>query len=405
MKEAQTTIPHLFRCPISLDLFQDPVTLCTGHTYDRSSIEKWLAAGNLTCPVTMQKLHDPSIVPNHTLRHLIDRWLQLGSQFDPGYSNYLAALKQSLESEETTLENKLQALEKIRVLSDEYCSLKRSCFFQLGLLPLLLELVFGRLQPPQLSKHDMQQFIEVALCCILKLLHLGSLEPLNMLKQESKIATFLLIFEQGNSMVRTSLCDLMDLAVSSSDPETHELCFMLGNCHKLVSEIVVLVDQNFKAGIKGISALCSLQSNRENLVKAGAIDGIIKYIISGCERERRREKILMAPLAMAILEKLVVLENGKEALINNPNGIKTLVKMVFRVSDQECSEGAVGSLVIVCRDFGRAREEAIAAGILTQLLLLLQSRCGDTTKTKARLLLRLLRSKLADAQRPQRQPN
>ena len=75
MNEAQIeiTIPHLFRCPISLDLFEDPVTLCTGQTYDRSSIEKWFSAGNLTCPVTMQKLHDPSIVTNHTLRHLINQ--------------------------------------------------------------------------------------------------------------------------------------------------------------------------------------------------------------------------------------------------------------------------------------------------------------------------------------------
>ncbi|KAJ0973123.1 hypothetical protein J5N97_021082 [Dioscorea zingiberensis] len=69
------SIPLLFRCPISLDLFTDPVTLSTGQTYDRPSIEQWLARGNRTCPVTMQRLHDTSLVPNHTLRHLIDQWL------------------------------------------------------------------------------------------------------------------------------------------------------------------------------------------------------------------------------------------------------------------------------------------------------------------------------------------
>ncbi|WP_423787569.1 U-box domain-containing protein, partial [Klebsiella pneumoniae] len=68
MKVAEMTIPPLFICPISLDLFTDPVTVSTGHTYDRGSIEKWLATGNLTCPVTMQKLQDPSMVPNCTLR-------------------------------------------------------------------------------------------------------------------------------------------------------------------------------------------------------------------------------------------------------------------------------------------------------------------------------------------------
>ncbi|KAJ1401257.1 Zinc finger, RING/FYVE/PHD-type [Sesbania bispinosa] len=396
MNEAQIeiTIPHLFRCPISLDLLEDPVTLCTGQTYDRSSIEKWLAAGNLTCPVTMQKLHDPSIVPNHTLRHLIDQWLQLGHQFDPGNSatiDYLAALKHSLESPEATLESKFQTLEKIRVLSDEYCSFKKSCFQQLGFLPLLLGLVFQRADPHHLSKNHME-FAELALCCILKLLPFVSLEPLNMIKEESKLETFLLLFEKGTSLVKISLCHLIDSTPAS---QTEEVCHMLGNCQKVVHEIVLAVSQNCevsKAAIKAMTALCSLQSNRESLVRAGAIDGIIKYISLSVSGSETRQKNL-APLAMVTMKKLLVLESGKEAVVNHPNGIETLVKMVFRVSNQECSDSAVGILLILCRDFGRAREEAIGTGVLTQLLFLLQSQCGTKTKTKARMLLKLLRSK------------
>lgn len=391
MNQAQIeiTIPHLFRCPISLDLLEDPVTLCTGHTYDRSSIEKWLAAGNLTCPVTMQKLHDPSIVPNHTLRHLIDQWLQLDHQFDPGNSatiDYLATLKDTLESQVATLENKLLALEKIRVLSVEYCSFKRSCFLQLSFLPLLLELVFGR-EYAQLTKSHME-FKELALSCILKLLPLVSLEPLNMIKDESKFATFLVLFEKGSISVKTSLCHLIESTASS---QTEEVCYMLGNSHKLVHEIVLNVQQNSevsKAAIKAMTALCSLQSNRESLVRAGAIDGIITYI-SGSETRQKN----LAPLAMSMLEKFLVLESAKEALVNHPNGVETLVNMVFKVCNQECSEGAVGVLLIVCGDFGSAREEAIGAGVLTQLLFLLQSQCSIKTKTKARMLLKLLRSK------------
>ncbi|KAJ6760671.1 hypothetical protein OIU79_025501 [Salix purpurea] len=37
-----------FRCPISLELMTDPVTVSTGQTYDRSSIQRWLKAGNMT---------------------------------------------------------------------------------------------------------------------------------------------------------------------------------------------------------------------------------------------------------------------------------------------------------------------------------------------------------------------
>jgi len=384
MNEAQIeiTIPHLFRCPISLDLFEDPVTLSTGQTYDRSSIEKWFSAGNLTCPVTMQKLPDPSIVPNHTLRHLIDQWLQLGPQFGNSATiDYLASLKHTLESPE--LENKLQALEKIRVLSDEYCSFRKSCFHQLSFLPLLLELVFGT----EFTKCHMK-LTELALSCIIKLLPLVSLEPLNMIKDESKLATFLLLFEKGTGSVKTSLCHLID---STTSPQTEEVCQMLGHSQKLVREIVVLVRQGSevsKVAIKAMLGLCSLQSNRDNLVRAGAIDGVIIYI-SGCETRQKN----LAPFAMAIIKNLLVLESAKEALVNHPYGVATLVKMVFRVCNQECSESAVGILAIVCRDFGRAREEAIGAGLLTQLLFLLQSQCSPKTKTKARMLLKLLRSK------------
>ncbi|CAJ1937807.1 unnamed protein product [Sphenostylis stenocarpa] len=386
MNESPNTIPPLFRCPISLDLLEDPVTLCTGQTYDRSNIEKWLAAGNLTCPVTMQKLHDPSIVPNHTLRHLIDQWLQLGPLFDPANPetstfDSLASLKRNLESHESSLENKLRALRKISLLSDEYCSFNKSCFLQLNFLPLLLKLVFGT----QVSINHMINFIELALCCIQKLLPLGSLEPLNVIKDGSKLATFVLLFEKGTNSVKTGLCCIIDSASSSS--ETVDLCYTLGNTHKLVHEIVQVVNQNYEVSgdaIKAMSALCSLQSNRGSLVRGGAIDGIMRYISS----ERRN----MTPLAVRIVEKLMGLESAKVALVNHPNGVQTLVNMVFRVSDQECSESAVEVLLVVCGEFERAKDKAMESGVLTRLLLLLQSQCSNTTKSKARMLLKLLRS-------------
>lgn len=396
MNKAQTeiTIPHLFRCPISLDLLEDPVTLTTGQTYDRSSIEKWISAGNFTCPVTMQKLHDLSFVPNHTLRHLIDQWLQLGAQFEPSSNNsatidYLASLKHTLESHDSTLETKLKSLEKISVLSDEYCSFRKSCFQQLSFLPLLLELVFG-LSDSQLSENHME-FVEIALSCILKLLPIVNLEPLNIIKDESKLERFIFLFEKGTSSIKTSLCLVIDHSTATA--QTEEVCEVLGNSQKLVHEIVQVVfnknyDKVSEAAIKALSALCSLESNKESLVKGGAINGIITYI-SRCENRQKN----LAPLAMATMKKLLVLESGKEALVNHVNGIETLVKMVFKVCNQECSESAVEILSIVCSDFGNAREVAIGAGVLSQLLFLLQSQCGTKTKTKARMLLKLLRSK------------
>jgi hypothetical protein len=69
-------VPALFKCPISLELMRDPVVLSTGQSYERSSIEPWLEAGNHTCPATMQKLSSLELVPNHTLRRLIQNWCE-----------------------------------------------------------------------------------------------------------------------------------------------------------------------------------------------------------------------------------------------------------------------------------------------------------------------------------------
>uniref|UniRef100_A0A1D1XMS8 RING-type E3 ubiquitin transferase n=1 Tax=Anthurium amnicola TaxID=1678845 RepID=A0A1D1XMS8_9ARAE len=78
--EGEVVLAHLnpeeFRCPISLELMQDPVTVSTGQTYDRASITKWLKSGNHTCPVTGKRLRNPNPVPNATLRKLILQFCQ-----------------------------------------------------------------------------------------------------------------------------------------------------------------------------------------------------------------------------------------------------------------------------------------------------------------------------------------
>ena len=67
--------PDHFLCPISKELMRDPVTIFSGVTYDRKSIEKWFFTyKKKTCPATMQQVSDFSITPNHTLKRLILSW-------------------------------------------------------------------------------------------------------------------------------------------------------------------------------------------------------------------------------------------------------------------------------------------------------------------------------------------
>ncbi|KAL2549858.1 U-box domain-containing protein 25 [Forsythia ovata] len=53
---------------------RDPVTVCTGQTYDRTSIESWVATENTTCHFTCSLLTDFTLILNHTLWRLIQEW-------------------------------------------------------------------------------------------------------------------------------------------------------------------------------------------------------------------------------------------------------------------------------------------------------------------------------------------
>lgn len=393
-RDSQMSIPHLFRCPISLDLFTDPVTLCTGQTYDRPSIERWLADGNLTCPVTMQRLRDPSLVPNHTLHHLIDQWLLAGPPDhrssrqeqavrpvdDAGFS--LATLRGDLQSSGATAARKLETLRRIRTLALE-SDVGQSCLIQLGFFSLLLQLLFHARPPcePELA--------EVALDCVLSLSPSAHAASLDMLREAPCLDSLVHLLEHGSIKVKTSLCSLLEAITAS--PQSEELSLVIGQTRRVLQGLVSLLTERSGGGAasdaaaRAVSGLCSLEPNRESAVRDGAVDSLVTYLGHANPRN--------AAMALATLELLVGLDTGVRALLRNPSAVRVLVKMVFRVSSHHRgSEHAVGALLLVCGSSGRARVEAVNAGALTQLLLLLQSQCGSKAKTKSRALLKLLSS-------------
>ncbi|KAL9330155.1 hypothetical protein ACSQ67_005158 [Phaseolus vulgaris] len=67
--------PKDFVCPITSHIFDDPVTLETGQTYERKAIEEWFNRGNSTCPITRQKLQNIQLPKtNYVLKRLIASW-------------------------------------------------------------------------------------------------------------------------------------------------------------------------------------------------------------------------------------------------------------------------------------------------------------------------------------------
>jgi len=292
------------------------------------------------------------------------------------------------------LEQKIQALEKIRYLSEDLPT-KNEGLIQMGFFPLILGVAVGA----RLSQ-EMMELVEKALDCALKLMPFSCLGDSDALMEESKFEYFRVLFKDGTFAVKKSLFKLIEALSMSSSFETKELTNKIGNETKVLQGLITSLDdyqQNSEVSEAAIKAILSLLTStegtkcRENFVKQGLIHSLVTYIL---EAERKEKN--MAAKATRALEMVLELESGKKAFLENevPNGgVRALVKMVFRVSgDDEGSESAVNSLMILCCESLEVREEAICGGILTQLLLLLQSQCSGRTKTRARMLLKLLRS-------------
>lgn len=66
-----------FCCPIHQELMVDPVIAADGHTYDRSSISRWLSDHD-SSPKTGQALPSLQLVQNHNLKRLISDLIREG---------------------------------------------------------------------------------------------------------------------------------------------------------------------------------------------------------------------------------------------------------------------------------------------------------------------------------------
>lgn len=382
-REKRMMIPELFLCPISLDLMSDPVTLlATGHTYDRRNIQRWLA-GRRTCPVTMHTLPDKSeLAPNRTLKHLIDRWLLTGRTLSVS-DLALPTLTDNLTEEQDDTAVLEETLRIVRCLSPP------------GLCASLLVLLLRA--PPSPAP-----VLELALDCLVASPSKHELATALQQEEEHKTKKImpLIAFQlrQGSSVkVKTGLCRLIQILGSAG---AH---LLLGRSEQVMgalgAALVLHADNDAAVSSAALRAMWSLirlpdEATRETAVAAGAVDALLSYISSG---HKTKKKNLLLPLALETLELLLTsVDAARQAMYARSgaggSGTATLVRMVFRVPSDGGSEHAIGSLLVTCRESGIVRVDAINAGLLEQLLLLLQTQCSPKAKTNARALLKLLRA-------------
>ena len=65
------SIPNECFCPITHEIMEDPVIAQDGHTYERAAIQRWFDTGRRTSPKTGAQLLSIELLPNYTMRSLI----------------------------------------------------------------------------------------------------------------------------------------------------------------------------------------------------------------------------------------------------------------------------------------------------------------------------------------------
>ena len=61
-------------CPLTKELFIDPVMTCDGNTFERHAIEGWLKTSDIS-PLTKEKLESKFLMPNPIVqKHILDHY-------------------------------------------------------------------------------------------------------------------------------------------------------------------------------------------------------------------------------------------------------------------------------------------------------------------------------------------
>ncbi|XP_051146577.1 U-box domain-containing protein 26-like [Andrographis paniculata] len=384
-------IPYHFRCPISLELMHDPVTVCTGQTYDRSSIESWVATGNTTCPVTRAPLTDFTLIPNHTLRRLIQDWCVANRCFgveriptpkqpaDPILVRSL--LNQAAAGGSVGV--RISAVRRLRGLAREL-EKNRSVMAACGAQGILLSIVLadaggggGGLEPSELS---------VEALGILAMFPLSESECIYVASDVESVGFLVnLLFHSLIEVRVNSAAVIENVAAGIRSPELRERISGADGVFEGIIGILnypLVYPRALKIGVKSLFALCLAKQNRHRAVAAGAVEALIDRLaeFEKCDAER----------ALATAELLCRIPAGCAAFASHPQTVPLLVNIILKISDR-ATEYAAGALLSLCSSSDGSRTEAVAAGVLSQLLLLVQSDCTERAKRKAQMLLKLLR--------------
>lgn len=373
-------VPHFFLCPISLEIMKDPVTVPTGITYDRESIEKWLFSGkNTTCPVTKQVISDAELTPNHTLRRLIQSWCMLNAIEripTPKPQINQAQIAKILNEGAKSPQNQAKCLRRLQSIAAENATNKRT-MEAAGAVDFLAATVLD-------SRLVEDSVLEDALSLLYNLqVSESGLKTLLLRKNGEFVHRLTRVMQHGtyesraySALLLNSLSEVADqMQLIQLKPQTFTEAI------RILREKIS--SQATKAVLQLLINSCPYGRNRVKAVESGGVTVLINLLLD-CSEKRACE------MMMTVLEMLCGCAEGRAELLAHPAGMVVVSKKILRVS-QVVSERAVRILFAVAKFSGSpvVVQEMLALGVVAKLCLVLQVECGSKIKEKAREVLKL----------------
>ncbi|OIW12190.1 hypothetical protein TanjilG_28598 [Lupinus angustifolius] len=384
---------------------KDPVTVSTGISYDRESIEKWIFSGkNKTCPVTKQPLSDSiNLTPNHTLRRLIQAWCTInashGVERIPTPKSPINKTQIEKLIKDASLSPQLQTkcLGRLKTIVSESEGNKR-CMEDAGAVEFLASIVMNSIassssnnQDDDVDGDDDDDWFDQKTgagdeaLSILYNLHLSEagLKTLIGLKSGEFIDSLTRVMQKG---IYDSRAYAVLLLKSISEVSNHVDIANLRN--ELFIELVqVLKDQisskASKAALLTLIQLTPWGRNRIKAVEAGAIAVLIELLLDSNERKA-------CEMILVLLEMLCQSADGRAELLTHGAGLAIVSKKILRVSTM-ANDRAVRILLSISRFSPTTSvvQEMLHLGVVAKLCLVLQVDSGNKTKEKAREILKL----------------
>ncbi|ERN16085.1 hypothetical protein AMTRI_Chr11g95110 [Amborella trichopoda] len=378
-------VPPYFLCPISLQIMRDPVTVCTGISYDRESMEKWIYTyKNTSCPVTNQTLSDQELTPNHTLRRLIQAWCTANSSNGierfptPKPPVCLERVNQLLAVARLN-DPKLSSLRELRDLAIA-SEMNRRRIGSAGAIPVMAHLILGQKDRGDESMATIEEALSII--HVLQVLE-DTVKSIVASDNGAFIDSLSWVLLNGSyrsrlysvSILKTVLKLVEPTIITSLKPELFRAMVRVMNNQ--------VSSQATKCVLQILMEVCSLGRNRVKACEEGAMPVIIQMLIESTERRERE-------LLLGVLDLLCGCAEGRAELLRHGAGVAVVSKKIFRVSTT-ATERAVKILWSLCKYSAThgVLMEMLNIGAVSKLCMVVQTDCSFKAKEKAKEALRM----------------